>query len=182
MKILYIITIFLLVSSTIAYPSKPLDERSTELTWQAWLLVDDQNQNKQLNEEGGGMKKKVIPKSVFIVPTFNPEKLPPCADGYAPDSMGRCLQVFQVNPENQLKFLLSKLQSHLESSHKTSSGPEKFTIEIPASDPDNDDTRATLILTQNPKAEEMNGNLVTHENPDLSKINVEDKNSGKLLI
>lgn len=183
MKILTVITIFLLTSSTFCYPSKPLDERSTELTWQAWLLVDDQNQNKQSNE-GGNMKKKVIAKSVFIVPTFNPKKMPACDDGFASDNTGRCLEVFQVDPKNQLQYLLSKLQSHLDSNRKTSAGPEKFTIEIPETDSGNDDTSAALVLTQNPKSDEINtNNMVTsHGDQNLPKVKLENKNSGKLHI
>lgn len=160
MRTLIVVTVFLFVSFTFSYPLKPLDERSTELTWQAWLLVDDQNQTKQ-TDEGGNMKKKVIAKSVFIVPTFSPER---CAEGTVPSkSSGRCVQVIQVDPDMQLQFLFNKLQSHLESSHKTSSGPEKFTIEIPQNDGSNDDASAAFVLSPNSKSKDEkdpNNNMV----------------------
>ncbi|GJQ72353.1 hypothetical protein Trydic_g3440 [Trypoxylus dichotomus] len=160
------------------YIKDVIHERSTELTWQAWLLVDDQNQNKQ-NNEGGNMKKKVIAKSVFVVPPFNPEKMPNCGEGFTSDNTGRCLEVFQVDPNNQLQFLLSKLQSHLESKPTTSTGPEKFIIGLPESDSANDDTSAALVLTQNPKSDEMNMNnmVASSGNANLPKVKLENKNS-----
>ncbi|XP_060522061.1 uncharacterized protein LOC132699404 [Cylas formicarius] len=96
------------VCAVCSFPSTPLNERSKEISWQAWLLVDDQNQNRQ---EGGDVlpKKKITPKSVFVAPTFSPENLPPCADGYSSDNMGRCIKIIKLDEDRHLEFLVNKI-------------------------------------------------------------------------
>lgn len=98
--------------SVFCHPSRPLNERSTELAWQAWLLVDDQNQNRQNNSEAV-MRRRITPKSIFIAPTFSPEALPECAEGYRADSMGRCIQIIKLDEDAQLDFLLQRLNEKL---------------------------------------------------------------------
>ncbi|XP_019880854.1 uncharacterized protein LOC109608757 isoform X2 [Aethina tumida] len=129
--------------SALCYPSKPLNERSPELAWQAWLLVDDQNQNgKQQNDDGGQtMRRRITPKSVFIAPTFSPESLPPCADGYASDPMGRCMKIFKVDEDAHLQFLLQKITDKFgntysndydyEDEDEATSTPGPFQLNIP---------------------------------------------------
>ncbi|KAK9885516.1 hypothetical protein WA026_011009 [Henosepilachna vigintioctopunctata] len=75
------------------FPTKPLNERSTELTWQAWLLIDE-SQNKH---QDNSLRRRITPKSVFIAPTFSPENFPECSEGYQSDSMGRCIKIIMLN-------------------------------------------------------------------------------------
>lgn len=96
--------------TTFSHPSRPLNERSTELAWQAWLLVDDQNQNKH-HDLDNFTRRRITPKSVFIAPTFSPESLPACAEGYRADSMGRCIRIIKLDEEAHLDFLLQKLNA-----------------------------------------------------------------------
>lgn len=104
------VLLLLCLSSVFCFPSRPLNERTEELTWQAWLLVDDQNQAKQ-NQPEALMRRRITPKSVFIAPTFSPEKLPACADGYRSDPMGRCIQIIKIDEAAHLDFLLQKLNN-----------------------------------------------------------------------
>lgn len=80
-----------------------------ELGWQAWLLVDTETPRPN-NEEG--KKRRITPKSVFIAPAFaGTSHLPDCAEGYRPDSMGRCVKLVQLNHAAQLDFLLQRLNA-----------------------------------------------------------------------
>lgn len=111
MKLLILTWTLLLISSIFsihAHPSKPLNERSTELAWQAWLLVDE-HQNKQ--DGDGLLRRRITPKSIFITPTFSPDKLQPCADGYESDNMGRCMKIIKIDEDAHLDFLLQKLNA-----------------------------------------------------------------------
>lgn len=99
--------VFLLLSvcSVSCFPSRPLNDRPSELTWQAWLLVDSQN---QLQNESD---RRITPKSVFIAPKLGQrnDSLPDCADGYRADSMGRCIKFVKVDEAAHLNFLLNRL-------------------------------------------------------------------------
>lgn len=112
MEILRVASLLLpfLFYSVFCFPSRPLNERSTELAWQAWLLVDDQNQNKHYDPETF-TRRRITPKSVFIAPTFTPESLPACAEDYRPDSMGRCIKIIKLDEEAHSKFLLERLNA-----------------------------------------------------------------------
>ncbi|KAF5302511.1 hypothetical protein FQR65_LT00883 [Abscondita terminalis] len=118
------------------YPSRPLNERSTELAWQAWLLVDDQNQNKNQDLDNF-TRRRITPKSVFIAPTFSPESLPACAEGYRADSMGRCIRIIKLDEEAHLDFLLQKLNAQFgnydddEDSQEDLPTPGPFQLNIP---------------------------------------------------
>lgn len=101
------LALFLLVSvcSVSCFPSRPLNDRPSELAWQAWLLVDSQN---QLNNESD---RRITPKSVFIAPKLGQrnDSLPDCADGYRADAMGRCIKFVKVDEAAHLNFLLNRL-------------------------------------------------------------------------
>lgn len=57
------------------------------------------------------MRRRITPKSVFIAPTFSPDKLPACAEGYQSDIMGRCIQIIKIDQEKHLSFLLERLNA-----------------------------------------------------------------------
>lgn len=105
----FVIILILYFSSSSCYPAKPLNERSPELTWEAWLLVDEQqNQNKQPSD--GVLRRRITPKSVFIAPTFSPESLPACAEGYSSDHLGRCIKIIKLDQAAHYDFLIEKLK------------------------------------------------------------------------
>jgi hypothetical protein len=80
-----------------------------DIGWQAWLLVDPEKLKPQVDEE---KKRRITPKSVFIAPAFSgTSHLPECAEGYRPDSMGRCVKLVQLNHAAQLDFLLQRLNA-----------------------------------------------------------------------
>lgn len=105
-----VILLSLAVNLIVCFPSRPLNERSSELAWQAWLLVDDQN-GKQNGNDDAMLRRRIHPKSVFIAPTFSPTDLPPCADGYQSDNMGRCIRIIKIDEAAQLENLLHKLNA-----------------------------------------------------------------------
>jgi len=83
--------------------------RHQELGWQAWLLVDPDLPRPNKEE---GKKRRITPKSVFIAPAFSgTAHLPDCAEGYRPDSLGRCVKLVQLNHAAQLEFLLQRLNA-----------------------------------------------------------------------
>lgn len=80
-----------------------------DIGWQTWLLVDPGKPREHMENE---KKRRITPKSVFIAPAFSgTSHLPDCADGYRPDSMGRCVKLVQLNHEAQLDFLLQRLNA-----------------------------------------------------------------------
>lgn len=87
------------------FPSRPLNDRPSELTWQHWLFVDSQN---QLQNESD---RRITPKSVFIAPKLGQrnDSLPDCAEGYRADAMGRCVKLVKVDEAAQLNFILQRL-------------------------------------------------------------------------
>lgn len=109
MELIKVDLVFLLLSYccvAFCFPSRPLNERSTELAWEAWLLVDDQNKNGDPNTPP---RSRITPKSVFIAPTFSPGNLPECADGYRADRTGTCMQIIKLDEKEHLEFLLQTL-------------------------------------------------------------------------
>lgn len=119
-------------------PSKPLDERTTNLTWQAWLLVGDQNNSRYYDSEVLKTR-RITPKSVFIAPTFSPESLPACREGYLPDSMGRCIKIVKINEEARLEFLLEKLNAQF------GDDEEPFQVNIPINGVEEEETETQDI-------------------------------------
>lgn len=150
MDILRVSTFLLLLFfySIFCFPSRPLNERSTELAWQAWLLVDDQNQNKQHDPENF-TRRRITPKSVFIAPTFSPESLPACAEGYHPDSMGRCIRIIKLDEEAHLDFLLQKLNAQFGSYDEME---DEMQEEVPTPGP----FQLNIPLNEGPKNSEEN--------------------------
>uniref|UniRef100_A0A1Y1JT37 Uncharacterized protein n=1 Tax=Photinus pyralis TaxID=7054 RepID=A0A1Y1JT37_PHOPY len=150
--------------TTFSHPSRPLNERSTELAWQAWLLVDDQNQNKH-HDLDNFTRRRITPKSVFIAPTFSPESLPACAEGYRADSMGRCIRIIKLDQEAHLDFLLQKLNAQFssyddleEDSQEEVPTPGPFQLNIPlngAGIKDSDDDELDIAIVVAP----TNGNF-----------------------
>lgn len=143
-KLTPLIVLLLLATSSInTLPVRPLNERSTEVTWQAWLLVDDQNQNNNTQDDGTGVqRRRITPKSIFIIPNRH-GSLPPCADGYMADVMGRCNMVKKItidvdeNDKFVLDFLYKKFgeqtdYNSMEESDevKPTSGPVQFKFSL----------------------------------------------------
>jgi hypothetical protein len=138
---LLIVTVLLSLlchKSCVGRPTNTVDTPH-ELGWQAWLLVDP-GTPKPHNEEV--KKRRITPKSVFIAPAFSgTSHLPDCAEGYRPDSMGRCVKLVQLNHAAQLNFLLQRLNAmyatptnrrgYEDSSASDSSSTGPFQVSIP---------------------------------------------------
>lgn len=114
-------------------------DTSQELGWQSWLLVDPGTPRPHHEEV---KKRRITPKSVFIAPAFSgTSHLPDCAEGYRPDSMGRCVKLVQLNHAAQLSFLLQRLNAmyaapvnrrdHEDSSVSDSSSSGPLHVSIP---------------------------------------------------
>lgn len=140
---MYFLTV---LSLTACYPTRPLNERSTELALQAWIYFEQEQQdsinNGNVDPDNGNQnttgKRKITPKSVFLVPTFTPDTLPPCADGYKADPMGRCIKIANIDNNAHLdylfKVLMQKFQpnpNHTQSSNK----PVSVSIPLPEEKP-----------------------------------------------
>lgn len=138
--LLYFLTV---LSLTSCFPSRPLNERSTELALQAWILFEQDQQDNINNEhvrfqddgnQFGGHRRRITPKSVFLVPTFSPDTLPPCADGYKADAMGRCLKIVKIDNSAHLDYLFKVLMQKFQPSPndtKTSDKPVSVSIPLP---------------------------------------------------
>ncbi|GLV34572.1 hypothetical protein CBL_09053 [Carabus blaptoides fortunei] len=100
------LTLLLCICAVSSYPSKPLNDRPSDLAWQAWLLVDSQNNPSETD-------RRITPKSVFIAPKLGQDNgsLPDCADGYRSDPMGRCIKFVKVDEAAHLDFLLERLNA-----------------------------------------------------------------------
>ncbi|KAJ8968083.1 hypothetical protein NQ314_002473, partial [Rhamnusium bicolor] len=133
-------------SETYCYPTRPLNERSPELTWQAWLLVDDQNQNqnKQQTNSDGVLRRRITPKSVFIAPTFSPESLPPCAEGYSSDQMGRCIKIIKLDQDAHYAFL-DEVEEEL-----PMPGPYQVNIPLGIDNNDENDEETDIAIVVSP--------------------------------
>lgn len=140
-KLLGLLTFYLVSNVILCYPSRPLNERSPELTWQAWILVDDQNQNQNARHSSpdGMLRRRITPKSVFIAPTFSPDSLPPCASGYSSDQMGRCIKIIELNKTIHEEFILELLKNKFstdyddyedEETEKPANGPLQVNIPL----------------------------------------------------
>ncbi|XP_066139956.1 uncharacterized protein [Euwallacea fornicatus] len=109
----YLLLVLSLFVTVRAFPSGLLNEKNRDVSWEAWLLVDDQN-HKQAHEMTP--KRRIVPKSVFVAPTFSLENLPPCAEGYSSDPMGRCVKIIKIDESKHLEFLMQKLNAQFGSS------------------------------------------------------------------
>lgn len=105
----YSLVLFGLFSTVPAFPTAPLNERNKEVSWEAWLLVDDQNQNRPVELETP--RRRIVPKSIFFTQTFSPENLPPCEEGHSRDERGMCVKLIKLDEDKHLGFLVSKLNA-----------------------------------------------------------------------
>ncbi|XP_076243129.1 uncharacterized protein LOC143184638 [Calliopsis andreniformis] len=108
---------------------------SSDLNWQAWFLFDTPTRSHS-GMDSGNIFRRITPKSVFIAPAL--PALPPCAEGYRADTMGRCIKNVNIDQDAHIGFLLQRLNdrygnrggnSEPSNSHKKSSGP--FQLNIP---------------------------------------------------
>jgi len=147
-----------------------------ELGWQAWLLVDTETPRPN-NEEG--KKRRITPKSVFIAPAFaGTSHLPDCAEGYRPDSMGRCVKLVQLNHAAQLDFLLQRLNAmyaapvvrhdygDLSASDSTSTGPLQVSLPIDtppeAEEETEESVEVAIVMADVLKSDELKKNNETN--------------------
>ncbi|CAG9774006.1 unnamed protein product [Ceutorhynchus assimilis] len=139
----FIVTIMLLnylllFLSVCSYPT--LNEKNQEISWEAWLLVDDQNTNNRQQTSQIAPKRRITPKSVFVAPMFSPENLPPCAEGYSSDPMGRCVKIIKIDEDRHFDFLVSKLNERFgnldyeEAFEATDEEPTRLDIPIDGDD------------------------------------------------
>lgn len=88
-----------------AATAKPLEHSPGELAWAAWLQQDSGQ------SDPPPPPRRITTKSLFVFPNLGSDSLPACADGYRPDSMGRCVKVVKVDETAHLEFLLQRLNS-----------------------------------------------------------------------
>jgi hypothetical protein len=163
-----------------------------ELGWHAWLLVDTETPRPN-NEEG--KKRRITPKSVFIAPAFaGTSHLPDCAEGYRPDSMGRCVKLVQLNHAAQLDFLLQRLNAmyaapvirhdyvDLSTSHSSSTGPLQLSLPIDTSPEPEEETEESvevaIVMADVLKRHQLKKNNKTNET-EMSQAVVAVLNAGK---
>lgn len=168
--------LLLSVCSVSCFPSRPLNDRPSELTWQAWLLVDSQN---QLQNESD---RRITPKSVFIAPKLGQrnDTLPECADGYRADSMGRCIKFVKVDEDAQLQFFLNRLNEkfathsweEIEESEESAPTAGPLQVNIPLGQTDEDEEEEIVggpILA--PTNGQFDDKLDVKRHPDTAIIN-----------
>jgi hypothetical protein len=143
------------------------------------LLVDTETPRPN-NEEG--KKRRITPKSVFIAPAFaGTSHLPDCAEGYRPDSMGRCVKLVQLNHAAQLDFLLQRLNAmyaapvirhdyeDLSTSDSTSTGPLQVSLPIdtpPALEPEEEteeSVEVAIVMADALRSDQLKKNNKTNE-------------------
>lgn len=128
---LYLLTVLTLTS---CFPSRPLNERSTELALQAWILFEQDQQDSNDNihqDESTGYRRRITPKSVFLVPTFSPETLPPCAEGYKADAMGRCLKIVKIDNTAHMDYLFQVLLQKFQPNPNETKSDKPVSVAIP---------------------------------------------------
>ncbi|CAK9828179.1 hypothetical protein ANTRET_LOCUS5750 [Anthophora retusa] len=133
----------------------------SDLAWQAWLLLDSQT-GAHSGLDSASFLRRITPKSVFIAPAL--PALPPCADGYRADTMGRCVKSVNIDHEAHLDFLLQRLNnrysnrgstsetSSSNNNQKKSSGPLQLNIPLlsetdtKSSQVDHEETRDSIKI------------------------------------
>ncbi|XP_078046645.1 uncharacterized protein LOC144475018 [Augochlora pura] len=109
-----------------------------DLAWQAWLLLDSQT-GAHSGMDSATFLRRITPKSVFIAPAL--PALPPCADGYEADTMGRCVKNVNIDQQAHFVFLLQQLNSRygnrggssadsFSNNQKKSNGPLQLNIPL----------------------------------------------------
>ncbi|XP_014610958.1 PREDICTED: uncharacterized protein DDB_G0286591-like [Polistes canadensis] len=108
----------------------------SELTWEAWLLVDAQAGD-HASLDSANILRKITPKSIFFAPTRIE-----CAEGYRADTMDRCVKDVKIDHEAQFDFLLKRVsamylqrfptnaQEQKMKNQKQSSGPLQLSIPL----------------------------------------------------
>ncbi|KAF7411489.1 hypothetical protein HZH66_000385 [Vespula vulgaris] len=108
----------------------------SELTWEAWLLVDAQAGD-HAGLDSANILRKITPKSIFFAPTRIE-----CAEGYRADTMDRCVKDVKIDHEAQFDFLLKRVsamylqrfgantQDQKTKDQKHSSGPLQLSIPL----------------------------------------------------
>ncbi|XP_044252915.1 uncharacterized protein LOC123003924 [Tribolium madens] len=168
-----LISIASCVCLSFCYPSKPLNERSTELAWEAWLLVDQSNRQSDL----GLLRRRITPKSVFIAPTFSPDSLPACAEGYKSDMMGRCVKIIKINESVHFDFLLQKLNAQFpdyEEVFEDNSTHGPLQLNIPLLGDEEKDSDVAIVVTPSKKSH--------HETTTSVKVDVKRNGSDKFGV
>lgn len=135
--------------------TRPLEHSPSDLAWDAWL---------QQGSRQAAPPRRITTKSLFVFPHLGPESLPACADGYRPDSMGRCVKVVKVDETAHLEFLLQKLNSQfatetsegqdeaydydIESESSDASGPFQFSIPLALQTGSKQDSQEVVLITK----------------------------------
>ncbi|XP_053998968.1 uncharacterized protein LOC128887277 [Hylaeus anthracinus] len=109
----------------------------SDLAWQAWLLLDSQT-GVHSSLDSASFLRRITPKSVFIAPAL--PALPPCAEGYRADTMGRCVKSVNIDQEAHFGFLLQRLNNRYgnrgtsdsgsNNNQKKSNGPLQLNIPL----------------------------------------------------
>ncbi|XP_030758671.1 uncharacterized protein LOC115884280 isoform X2 [Sitophilus oryzae] len=175
-RLTYALLLISLCVQALPLPATPLNERHQEISWQAWLLVDDQNQHKQSNADGTPSRHRITTKSVFVAPTFSafsPENLPPCPDGYKSDPMGRCIKIIMLDEASHLEFLVSKLNDKFGDLEYDDEEDEEepFNVNIPlggdyTNDPPQEETEFAIIVTPTVKEVDKKSNVDKRDDGD----------------
>lgn len=135
--------------------TRPLEHSPSDLAWDAWL---------QQGSRQAAPPRRITTKSLFVFPHLGPESLPACADGYRPDSMGRCVKVVKVDETAHLEFLLQKLNSQfatetsegqdeaydydIEPESTDALGPFQFSIPLALQSGSKQDSEEVVLITK----------------------------------
>lgn len=100
---------YLSLITTLPITSKPLENNPEHLTWEAWLMIDSKNPHEKT--------RKITPKSIFITPNLtNTTASVTCPDGYKVDQNNQCIQIVNIDPDdellNHLESLLGPSEGH----------------------------------------------------------------------
>ncbi|XP_043265716.1 uncharacterized protein LOC122405218 [Colletes gigas] len=161
----------------------------SELAWQAWLLLDSQT-GVHSSLDSSSFLRRITPKSVFIAPEL--PALPPCAEGYHADTMGRCVKSVNIDHEAHFDFLLQRLKNRYASNNNPKKSSEPFQLNIPlfsnansqSSKVDHEETRDSIkIPIVVPHYDEINPNerkgtsepvITTHQTKNSTKLEEEE--------
>lgn len=107
--ILHTLFSYLSLITTLPITSKPLENNPEHLTWEAWLMIDSKNPHEKT--------RKITPKSIFITPNLtNTTSSVTCPDGYKIDQNNQCIQIVNIDPDdellNHLESLLGPSEGH----------------------------------------------------------------------
>ncbi|KAL1494392.1 hypothetical protein ABEB36_009997 [Hypothenemus hampei] len=180
MLVLYLINCSLFFASVCwSFPSAPLNERDQpDVSWEAWLLVNENHRLPVVGQEESP-KRRIVAKSVFVAPTFSPINLPPCAEGYDSDAMGRCVKIIKIDEDKHFDFLMQKLNAQFNTFdyetviEDTNSEPTK--VDIPL---DFDEYLDEKPIVQEEEEEEIDMAIIV--TPTTRNVPQEEESSTKL--